>query len=90
MEISRFGKSGLAPLAESRNTDTPAPATARTARGGDSGLRVDALQAALRTLPEVDSDRVAILKQALAEGRIDTSPAGLAAGMLAYHRGSDA
>ena len=51
-------------------------------------VRPDALRAALQALPDVDLDRVAALRQALAEGSLDTSPENLATDMLAFHRGS--
>jgi negative regulator of flagellin synthesis FlgM len=52
--------------------------------------RLDVLQDAMRSLADVDMDKVAAAKQALLRGDIDTGDtASLASSILSYHRGSD-
>lgn len=43
-------------------------------------------QQALRSMPEVDSQRVAELKAAISKGELDTDPASLAQTMMDYYR----
>lgn len=50
--------------------------------------RLEALQNAMRSLPEVDLDKVAAIKAALQRGEISTDAGALATSMLAYHNGS--
>jgi len=94
MEISRHFKPALSPTettAARQPNPRPAP-PASTARSADS-LPLEQMHEALRAMPEVDLDRVAALKQALAQGELDSDPAALAAlaaSMLSYHRGTDA
>ena len=92
MEISRHLKPSLSPASD-------APAQVQNARAQSSGNarasvsqepRLEQLQEALRSLPEVDLDKVAQLKAALARGELSSDPAALAGSMLTYHSGSDA
>lgn len=94
MEISRQFKAGF-------SVQTEAPAQARVERseqakavagttGNASESRLEALQDAMRSLPDVDLDKVAAIKQALQRGEIVSDSAALAGSMLAYHSGSDA
>ena len=92
MEISRHLKPSL-------NLPSDAPAQVQSARAQSSTAsraaasaepRLEQLQQALRALPEVDLDKVAQLKAALARGELSSDPAALAGSMLTYHSGSDA
>jgi len=93
MEISRHYKPSL-------NLPSDAPAKVQAARPQQGGIgsapagaeapRLEQLQSALRELPEVDLDKVAALKQALARGELSSDPQALASSMLTYHSGSDA
>lgn len=92
MEISRHLKPSL-------NLPSDAPAQVQGARAQPSGSarssgsqepRLEQLQQALRSLPEVDLDKVAQLKAALARGELSSDPQALAGSMLTYHSGSDA
>lgn len=51
-------------------------------------LPLERLQASLAGAADVDLDRVAAIRQALADGKLSTDLAELAASMLAYHRGA--
>lgn len=92
MEISRHLKPSL-------NLPSDAPAQVQSTRpqpGGNARTstsqepRLEQLQDALRSLPDVDLDKVAQLKAALARGELSSDPAALAGSMLTYHSGSDA
>ena len=92
MEISRHLKPSL-------NLPTDAPAQVQSARpqpgtnaraSASQEPRLEQLQDALRSLPDVDLDKVAQLKAALARGELSSDPAALAGSMLTYHSGSDA
>jgi negative regulator of flagellin synthesis FlgM len=90
MDISRPSTTGSRPV-----TDTTDPIKSERAAAAKPAasvqaqtVRPDALHAALQALPDVDMDKVAAMRQALAEGSLDTSPQNLAADMLAFHRGS--
>lgn len=92
MEISRHLKPGL-----NLPSDVPAQVPgarpqqetpARASAGAEP--RLEQLQAALQSLPDVDLDKVAQLKAALANGELSSDPAALASSMLTYHSGSDA
>ncbi|MGG2399543.1 flagellar biosynthesis anti-sigma factor FlgM [Pseudomonas sp. SH1-B] len=92
MEISRHLKPSL-----NLPGDTPAKVQsaqlqqqASTRASSSEEPRLEQLQAALRSLPEVDLDKVAQLKAALAGGELSSDPAALASSMLTYHSGSDA
>ena len=90
MDISRPNIAGPRPITDSsarqvaERTAVASPASANP----PAAARPDALRAALQALPDVDLDRVAALRQALAEGSLDTSPENLATDMLAFHRGA--
>ncbi|MGE8296118.1 MAG: flagellar biosynthesis anti-sigma factor FlgM [Pseudomonas sp.] len=92
MEISRHLKPSL-------NLPSDAPVQVQSARpqpggnartAGSQEPRLEQLQDALRNLPDVDLDKVAQLKAALARGELSSDPAALAGSMLTYHSGSDA
>ncbi|HBZ94522.1 MAG TPA: flagellar biosynthesis anti-sigma factor FlgM [Pseudomonas sp.] len=92
MEISRHLKPSL-------NLPSDAPAQVQSARpqpGANARTstsqepRLEQLQDALRSLPDVDLDKVAQFKAALARGELSSDPAALAGSMLTYHSGSDA
>jgi len=94
MEISRQMKAGF-----SVQSEAPAQAgveraeqtkAAASASANAVAPRLEALQDAMRSLPDVDLDRVAAIKQALQRGEIVSDSAALANSMLAYHSGSDA
>lgn len=92
MEISRHLKPSLNPA-----SDTPAQVQGARAQSSGSARasvsqepRLEQLQDALRSLPDVDLDKVAQLKAALARGELSSDPAALAGSMLTYHSGSDA
>lgn len=93
MEISRHLKPSLnlpsdapAPVQSARSQ--PHAGTARSAASDEP--RLEQLQSTLRSLPEVDLDKVATLKAALARGELISDPQALAGSMLTYHSGSDA
>ncbi len=93
MEINRHLKpvpplASDAPAAQVAKAPTPAEtAPARAPR--NDGLPVERLQEALRSMPDVDMERIAEIRQALANGELDTSTQALAASILAFHRGHD-
>lgn len=92
MEISRHLKPSLNPASDGLAQVQSARAqSSGNARGSVSQEpRLEQLQDALRSLPEVDLDKVAQLKAALARGELSSDPAALAGSMLTYHSGSDA
>jgi len=70
--------------------DAPTPAKAEASTVAKSTeARLDLLQDAMRSLPDVDMDKVTAAKQALLRGDINTDTAALASSILSYHRGSD-
>lgn len=88
MEINRHLNLTPAPVSE----PSAASRGAREASGNASitagvadARPLEQLQDALRALPEVDVDKVETLRQALREGRLDTSASALANGILIYH-----
>lgn len=87
MEITRQTVISLSPLPER----TVSANNARVAVGHASTVSpqpgLERIQSALRQLPQVDLDKVATLKAALAAGEISTDSASLAGAMLSYHRG---
>lgn len=52
-------------------------------------MPLEALQEALRDLPEIDLDRVLALRELLREKGLDTRPDILARSMLGHHRGQE-
>lgn len=91
MEITRQPAITISPLAEiaasgsrERSPGGPVAAISVTAPV-KPGL--ERIQAALGQLPQVDLDKVANLKAALAAGELSTDSATLSAAMLTYHRG---
>ena len=94
MEINRQIKSGFSVQSEVSGpvkSDRPSPAAAtQTAAPATGEPRLEQLQEALRSLPEIDLDKVAAIKQALRRGEIHSDSAALASSMLSYHSGSDA
>jgi negative regulator of flagellin synthesis FlgM len=94
MEISRqikpgFSVQGEAPVPVQSERPNPA-AAAPTAKPATGEPRLEQLQDALRSLPEIDLGKVAAIKQALQRGEIHSDSAALASSMLSYHSGSDA
>jgi negative regulator of flagellin synthesis FlgM len=70
--------------------DAPTPAKADVSTvAKPTEARLDVLQDAMRSLPDVDMDKVAAAKNALLRGDLSTDIAGLASSILSYHRGSD-
>lgn len=93
MEISRHLKPSLnlpsdAPAPVQSARPQPHAGTARSAASDEP--RLEQLQSTLRSLPEVDLDKVATLKAAVARGELISDPQALAGSMLTYHSGSDA
>lgn len=93
MEISRHLKPSLnlpsdAPAQVQSVSAQPSASSTRAAASAEP--RLEELQSALRSLPEVDMDKVATLKAALARGELLSDPQALAGSMLTYHSGSDA
>src|SRR5690606_32344531 len=73
-------------------TKLDAPTSAKveaSAAAKSTEARLDQLQDAMRSLPDVDMEKVAAAKQALLRGDINTDTAALASSILSYHRGSD-
>jgi Anti-sigma-28 factor, FlgM. len=70
--------------------DAPTPTKADASPVAKSAeARLDVLRDAMRSLPDVDMDKVTAAKQALLRGDINTDIAALASSILSYHRGSD-
>jgi len=95
MEISRqikpgFSVQGETPRALKNERPGPAAAASSTAKPATGEPRLEQLQETLRSLPEIDLDKVAAIKQALQRGEILSDSAALASSMLSYHSGSDA
>ena len=92
MEISRHLKPSLNLPSDAAAQVQSAPvqpgSTARTRASQEP--RLEQLQDALRSLPDIDLDKVAQLKAALSRGELSSDPAALASSMLTYHSGSDA
>jgi len=94
MEISRYSKSVVA-VAESAGTVRSGNAGQSAQQPSSKRVKADSMpleqmQENLRALPDVDLAKVQEIKQALQRGEIATDPAGLAAAILAFHRGSGA
>lgn len=93
MEISRQIKPGFSVQGETPGTvknERPGSVAAPVARPVSAEPRLERLQEALRSLPDIDLDKVAAIKQALQRGEILSDSAALASSMLTYHSGSDA
>lgn len=96
MEISRQIKPGFSVQGETLGTvkyERPGSAAAKptlVAKPVSAEPRLEQLQEALRSLPDIDLDKVAAIKQALQRGEILSDSAALASSMLTYHSGSDA
>lgn len=93
MEISRQIKPGFSVQSETPGAvknERPGPAATAAAKPVSAEPRLDRLQEALRSLPDIDLDKVAAIKQALQRGEILSDSAALASSMLTYHSGSDA
>lgn len=92
--INSSGASGArgrttAPVpANSTKTSTPAPAEAAVSSSKDNVVlsseaqNMVRLQAKISSLPDVNLDRVAAIKQAIAEGRFEINPERIAENML--------
>lgn len=93
MEISRQIKPGFSVQSEAPvpvQSERPSLAAAPTVKPATAEPRLEQLQEALRSLPEIDLDKIAAIKQALQRGEIVSDSAALASSMLSYHSGSDA
>ncbi len=94
MEISRQFKAALNVQTEASTPVNVERASQAKASAGASvnaaPSQLEALQDAMRSLPDVDLDKVAAIKQALQRGEIVGDSAMLAGSMLTYHSGSDA
>lgn len=93
MEINRtLPASPVTPLeATSRHDREPSsvPAGVASLRAREASMPLEALQEALRELPEIDLDRVLALRELLREKGLDTRPDTLARSMLGHHRGQE-
>lgn len=95
MEISRHLKPGYTGQTEAAPARVEGPektkadsAEVRTpARQAEP--RLEQLQEAIRSLPDVDMEKVTMIKQALQRGEVSLDTAMLANLILSYHRGSD-
>lgn len=91
MEITRqpvisFTPSAERPVSGSSERTGSGPVTPVSAPAAvKPGL--EQIHSALGQLPQVDLDKVAILKAALAAGSLTSDSASLASAMLNYHRG---
>lgn len=93
MEISRQIKPGFSVQSEAPGAvknERPGPTTTPAAKPASVEPRLEQLQEALRSLPDIDLGKVAAIKQALQRGEIHSDSAALASSMLSYHSGSDA
>jgi negative regulator of flagellin synthesis FlgM len=95
MEITRQLKPSLnlsseapAQVKSPRVSTAALSSTAPVAAVSSESLQLEQLHHALDQQPEVDLDKVAALKLALARGELNTEPAALASSMLDYHRAS--
>lgn len=93
MEINRtLPAAPVTPLeATSRRDREPSSVSAGVASLCARGpaMPLEALQDALRELPEIDLDRVLALRELLREKGLDTRPDTLARAMLGHHRGQE-
>lgn len=93
MEITRPSHPGLnvTRQAKALSPQTPETGTPVAPVAGVQAVKpaLEQIQSALGQLPQVDLDKVAALKAALASGELATDSASLAAAMLTYHRGND-
>lgn len=92
MEISRqfkpaFNVQSETPALSKAERSTSALTASAPARS--PAPRLEHLQDAMRSLPDIDLDKVAAFKLALQRGDIATDSAALASSMLSYHSGSD-
>ena len=78
-----------APVAATTTPSTPQPATEAPAASGSNNVVLSQeaqslarLQAKISSLPDVNMQRVAAIKQAIAEGRFEVNPDRIAENML--------
>jgi negative regulator of flagellin synthesis FlgM len=96
MEISRQSTPGYNLQPDSAQAGTVQGDAAIQAKAEVPGLktassgepRLEQLQEAMRSLPDVDLDKIAAIRLALQRGDISSDSAMLAGSILAYHRGS--
>ena len=93
MEITRQSHLGLNATRQASAPSLQAPGTSGPA-GPITGVQavkpaLERIQSALGQLPEVDLEKVAAIKAALAAGELATDSASLAAAMLSHHRGGE-
>lgn len=92
MEITRQLKPALGAAVQSpapARVSSRAPAQSGTAQasGSAGALPVEQLQDALGALPDVDLDKVAAIRDALARGEISLDPEALSRSILDFHGG---
>ncbi|WP_371367651.1 flagellar biosynthesis anti-sigma factor FlgM [Pseudomonas sp. QL9] len=92
MEITRQLKPALGtPVQTAATSRASTQATAQGATSQATGtaatLPVEQLQDALGALPDVDLDKVAAIRDALARGEISLDPEALSRSMLDFHGG---
>lgn len=93
MEITRQPHLGLNGTRQATAQSPQTPSSTGPA-GPVTGVQavqpaLEQIQSALGQLPQVDLEKVAAIKAALASGELATDSASLAAAMLTYHRGAD-
>lgn len=95
MEISRHLKPGYTAQADAAPTrvegpeKTKADSAAPRTPAQSTEPRLEQLQEAIRSLPDVDMDKITMIKQALQRGDVALDTAALANLILTYHRGSE-
>lgn len=92
MEISRQFKPAFNVQSEAStlsNAERPSPSAAASVPARSAAPSLEHLQESMRSLPDIDLDKVAAFKLALQRGDISTDSVALASSMLSYHSGSD-
>lgn len=97
MEINRLAPAGVTLSVDSAAAQKPAEQAATLlpvpqaapapTKAGEP--RLEALQNAMRELPDVGFDKVLAIRQALAKGEIDIDSQALAKLMMTHHRGAE-
>lgn len=92
MEISRQFKPAFNVQSETpalSKAERPNPSAAASVAARSAAASLEHLQESMRSLPDVDLDKVAAFKLALQRGEISSDTRALASSMLSYHSGSD-
>ncbi len=95
MEINRYlkpgytAKSETAPARVEGAERAKADSAAANPAAKPGEYRLEQLQEAIRSLPDIDMEKVAAIKEALQRGEINMDSAALASLVVTYHRGSD-